>query len=713
MQSAKLKSPQLPSEFYPDDLLVIKDVKFTPRQIDIIACLISGGTGKTISSLLGIEVKTLEAHKKSIGERIGGGIQEDIIKFIETSDKYELIGQHYSRLRDKNRFEKHLKELAKKIPENFAIFKIESQQISNKFSLLNLLIDHLKLAGIKLVSDDNDIEIGKQNFSTFTILSKDTTPSNLDQKISLLLDKEIHLNVLEDICKNGSNYIDFREAKNYFSSCANVLKKVYQDVKLENILIIIESENSKFENSSIDFSNAQGNPIELRKQSGKILERFSNNIRSDLIIPPALVIINRDELIDKLESSFKGQTPLQTAALVGIGGSGKTTLARQYAHLQDVAVIWEFNAETKECLLTGFESLAISLCNTQEEKKMVEGYQCLDSLFLKLDKITSFIKERLSKKENWILIYDNVEKFMDIQKYFPLDPKTWGKGRVIITTRDANIRHNKYINYTILVGELNPSEKLKLFANITTQGHPELFLDPQKTSVGEFLNFIPSFPLDVSIAAYYLNMTGITNEKYLDHLKQNQKEFIIAQENILNQNDAYTTTRYNIIVLSLKNLIDDNEDFRDLLLLICLLDSQYIPRALLNNYKDELIVDNFIYCFKKHSIITICSEHCLENECLSISTLSIHRSTQEISLNYLLKELSEEDKVQLLQSLTSVFAKYTNITLTQYINNPNLSETSWMQLIVCHCNAILKQKILLNEQSKSYIKATLGILYFS
>jgi len=54
MQTEKLKSPPLPPEFYTDELLIIKGVKFTPRQIDIMACFISGGTGKTISSLLNI-----------------------------------------------------------------------------------------------------------------------------------------------------------------------------------------------------------------------------------------------------------------------------------------------------------------------------------------------------------------------------------------------------------------------------------------------------------------------------------------------------------------------------------------------------------------------------------------------------------------------------------------------------------------------------------
>ena len=38
----------------------------------------------------------------------------------------------------------------------------------------------------------------------------------------------------------------------------------------------------------------------------------------------------------------------QTVALVGLGGSGKTTLAHQYANKQKANIVWEINAESIE-----------------------------------------------------------------------------------------------------------------------------------------------------------------------------------------------------------------------------------------------------------------------------------------------------------------------------------------------------------------------------
>jgi hypothetical protein len=172
-----------------------------------------------------------------------------------------------------------------------------------------------------------------------------------------------------------------------------------------------------------------------------------HSARSDLVVPVAF--INRPELLAQIKEKLKGSQGIKTLALAGIGGAGKTTIARQYARLQNVSVIWEINAETKESLISSFENLAYTLSKIETEKRLLRGLQNIQNFQAREEKIILFVKERLKSYPNWLLIYDNVAKFTDIQKYFLYNPVDWGRGKIIITTRDKNIETNGYINHTL------------------------------------------------------------------------------------------------------------------------------------------------------------------------------------------------------------------------------------------------------------------------
>ena len=53
--------------------------------------------------------------------------------------------------------------------------------------------------------------------------------------------------------------------------------------------------------------------------------------------------------------------------------------------------------------------------------------------------------------------------------------------------------------------------------------------------------------------------------------------------------NEYTKTRYSIVVLSLNHFMEIHENFKELLLLVSLLNSQYIPRELLEKYKKNIM----------------------------------------------------------------------------------------------------------------------------
>ena len=425
----------------------------------------------------------------------------------------------------------------------------------------------------------------------------------------------------------------------------------------------------------------------------------TQNVKADLLIPVESFLLNRSALLSQIENKLKGKKGIQTVALVGIGGSGKTVLARHYAKRKNAALVWEINAETKGSIVSSFEALAQMLCETEQDENVLWEIQRTKHTLKREERILLFVKDKLKFLNNWLLIYDNVERFAIIQKWFPCDPISWGNGRIIVTTRDSNLQNNVHVNAAIHIGELNPTEKFNLFMKIMRDGASLKLTNVQKNEAENFLTHIPPFPLDVTVTAFYLKTTNLPYAKYLQCLKEHHKDFTNTQEAILKEVSNYTKTRHNIITLSLKKLIETHKDFAELLLLMSLLNSQNIPRDLLEGYKNSVLIDNFIHHLKKHSLITT------QPDAFSpTATLSVHRNTQESILDYLMTELDLEKNPQLLLNIANAIAKYADEALEK-------DDIPKVRLLINHCRNVLDHSQLLTGASIGVIQGTLGTLY--
>lgn len=777
MQNDKINLLQ---DVYSAYLEAINGIKFTRREIDIIACLLSGRTSKTIARFLLIEEKTVETHKYNIMRKLECNSRESIREFIEKSDKFSEIKKHYVSLLIQAAFKHQLGEVSVRVgKESPVCLIVYSQEQENKAPLIHKLETHLKLAGLKIQIEE------RENHKSVTQLIHNLESQQIDsiiysvsealiaqlqacdskakleiaqltqraaQKqgsvIFLLEDREATTEIPQELSDIG--YVDFGVQENYYFSVFEILKKISLNVDLDKVIAEFKSqyqmiygsveksppqiwsELSEFLqkeqiNSFASFwqkgrnwlligfvlslsaigilaFTINSNKIGKAPRVNKIQENKSQkpySVRSDLPIPVETALLQRPQLMTQIEDKLKGQQGIQTVALVGIGGAGKTTIARQYAHAQKSSIVWEINAETTGSLISSCEKLAYALSKTEEEKKILRELHDIKNTQEREDKIILLVKEKLKYHSNWLLIYDNVEKFMDLQKYFPFDPDVWGRGKVIITTRDSNIKNNSHINNSLQIGELDPKEKLNLFIKIMSNRETRQPAIMQKEQAVKFLEHIPPFPLDVSIAAYYVRATNIPYIRYLEHLRDNNENFALVQENVLKGASDYTKTRYSIITLTLKQLIDTHEDFMDLLLFISLLDSQNIPGELLDAYKNKIIVDNFIYNLKKYSFIT--SE--LLTSCDSMPSFSIHHSIQQISLAYLTKKLSLEKDHQFVQTITDTLENY----MAYIIDREDFPR---MKLLAHHCEIFLKHNKLLSDVMSAAITAGLGCIYY-
>lgn len=140
----------IPRGKFVDELNVIKGIIFTPREINIISCLMRMRGPDKISSLLDISPNTVTAHIRNIRLKIGCNSREGIIDFFEGSRVIPLLNKHYFDLMTHVAFEKCLKDLAAKETKQAHLLIYEENQSFNT-KLVEELEKHLKQAGIKVI----------------------------------------------------------------------------------------------------------------------------------------------------------------------------------------------------------------------------------------------------------------------------------------------------------------------------------------------------------------------------------------------------------------------------------------------------------------------------------------------------------------------------------------------------------------------------------
>ncbi|MBX9621941.1 MAG: tetratricopeptide repeat protein [Alphaproteobacteria bacterium] len=722
-------------DIYSKHLSKLNGINFTRREIDVISCLLNARRTSQIAFILSVSPRTITTHLRNIMLKLDCNSQEGIINFIEKSQKLFLLREYYASLVVELGFEKSLMEISKLRREELPTCLIVYWQDCNlKNALLRYLGNHLAQTGISAEIRDQGLD---QN-----VVKKE----NSNQVLLLLREKREQENTFQEFSR--FDFVDLSEKQNYYFSVFEVLKKVFQERNITNAIANFKEQYEGMQGFSkrkgdesyeeekkikekdkkitlfkttkffkdnkwrfvltiLSVSFLGGGFLIIRKNKDPELSRnyfptldtkAESLVRPDLIIPTESTLLHRSEIINQIDSKFKNQDGIQTVALIGPGGAGKTTLARQYVAQQKSNIIWEINAETHEKLKESFENLAQALAKTEEEKTILGGIQKITVSKEREEKTIEYVKKRLKIYSNWILIYDNVEKFSDVQRYFPQDFVTWGQGKIILTTRDSNVHNNQHVNSFIQIGELNSSQKLSLFKKIMSQGNVYSFTPIENEEVKKFLEDIPPFPLDISVAAYYIKTTKIPYNEYISNLKKCNIDFLNTQENLLKEAGDYHISRYSIITLSLQQLIKIHKDFKDLVLFLSLLDSQNIPIDLLKKYKNGEIVDNFILNLRKYSFITAETNSSLGK------VLSLHRSTQSIILAYLTRETDQQKN----KCTIDLIAK----SIQDYIVNI-IEKDHYPQMVplVKHCEEFLTHKNLLSEKRSLFLKIELGGIY--
>ncbi|KAG8629357.1 hypothetical protein KVT40_003222 [Elsinoe batatas] len=150
-----------------------------------------------------------------------------------------------------------------------------------------------------------------------------------------------------------------------------------------------------------------------------------------ICLPP----VQKPRFFDREDTSLAIEThylriteeePLQSLALHGLGGVGKSTVALKYAdskwRKREVEALFWIHSETTTSIRQSFSRAAVKL--------KLPGIQAGDD-----EENKSLLLEWLETTERrWLLIFDNAEDVDLIRSYWPAA----GRGQVLITTRNPN-----------------------------------------------------------------------------------------------------------------------------------------------------------------------------------------------------------------------------------------------------------------------------------
>lgn len=249
-----------PQDIYNSYLKLINGISFTPREMEVIACVLSGRAAKRISALLSISPKTVKNHIRNIMLKLDCSSQESIRDFIEKSGKYNIVKKYYSCLLIHATFEAELKKIATLVEaQNPSCLIVYNEKEQHAISLVSNLVNILNIVRVKtscLVWEkyqDKIQSINKVDFqyticcfslsfidhicsmeSVAKIELFDRVPNNspLSTRLFLLSDRtKEDLTTPKELQDIG--YIDFAEQENFYFLVFETLKQMLPTIAVD------------------------------------------------------------------------------------------------------------------------------------------------------------------------------------------------------------------------------------------------------------------------------------------------------------------------------------------------------------------------------------------------------------------------------------------------------------------------------------------------
>ncbi|QPC76889.1 hypothetical protein HYE68_007641 [Fusarium pseudograminearum] len=298
-------------------------------------------------------------------------------------------------------------------------------------------------------------------------------------------------------------------------------------------------------------------------------------------------LVHRRDLIDKLDELLPSTLESCSAALWGLGGSGKTQIALNYAYRrcdtdQECCVFW-VHAENETTFAADYKTIGTKLGFDEQ----LNGTQLLDA-----------VRTTIEAMPKWLMIVDNADNLSlfgvgrqaqaedetekqgnSMRDYIPCAPK----GTVLWTSRDGHIAGTLVgARRGIEVQSMALYEARHLLENIlhNTSTAPETLRGAGTDALLEELQYLP---LAISQAGAYMKRLSMTTEDYLNHLNQGKSRWEVLK---VSDTDRHRRPEASNSVLetwkiSTEQIRIESKTSYHILRVIAYVDNQDIPEELL------------------------------------------------------------------------------------------------------------------------------------
>ncbi|KAL7904817.1 P-loop containing nucleoside triphosphate hydrolase protein [Trichoderma velutinum] len=225
--------------------------------------------------------------------------------------------------------------------------------------------------------------------------------------------------------------------------------------------------------------------------------------------------INRSDIVGKLDQLLPRSSEFYSAALCGLGGSGKTQVALNYTYRRcgTHSVFW-VHADTKATIINGYKLIAKRFGDIDEK---------LDDEGLLLA-----VCHRIEAEPEWLLVLDNADDLSlfgigitssssnTLTNYIPRG----SKGLVLWTTRDKRIKGTLVSPIrAVEVGDMSPDEATILLSTATATAQDKATSE-DINNINELLEALQYHALAISQAGAYMRRTSTSVREYINMLAQ-------------------------------------------------------------------------------------------------------------------------------------------------------------------------------------------------
>ncbi|MBW8308296.1 MAG: helix-turn-helix transcriptional regulator [Candidatus Paracaedibacteraceae bacterium] len=400
----------------------------------------------------------------------------------------------------------------------------------------------------------------------------------------------------------------------------NITRKKYIKLIIFSLIILILAVS--FKSSSLyihkffTLKSVISGPLDSKDNRNPSLSNPSLLINKWELPFPNFYFTGREEELKTIASNFeesdKKGDQLSMVVCTGLGGVGKTEIAKNYIHnwkkfwnKKYSIRIW-FGAEKLEQLIESYSLLGQKLGIVTPETPTEETIET--------------IKAWLENHPNWLIVYDNAENFDSLIKFFPQSG-----GHILITSQHQNwpnsieIRNMKEEEAVNLVGKFFNSKE-------------------DRAEMRLLVNTLHNLPLALSQAASYIHRHGKTIKGYLEEYKQEHQK-LLSDPTL--PPGAYHTPVAVTWNINIKKIKKESKLAYDLLNSIVYLYPDNISRNhLLLLLKEDhslsssvRLLDKAIQILLQYSMITFNRNN---------NTLSIHRLVQTVMWHNQLHENSHK-----------------------------------------------------------------------